>query len=103
MRKDRDRLVKVCCAPQFPMRIQGAPHPAATFSDLRREAWRYSCPTPAVEEKRHTWKRNTDPNWANGRQCNAAPILAFAPMSMATSRVRATFAYRFRSVTSPRL
>jgi len=28
MQQDRDRLVKVCCAPQLPVRIQGAPRPA---------------------------------------------------------------------------
>jgi ArsR family transcriptional regulator len=28
MQKDRDRLLKVCCAPQLPIRIQGAPRPA---------------------------------------------------------------------------
>src|SRR3954463_8257848 len=28
MQKDRERLVKVCCAPQLPVRIQGAPRPA---------------------------------------------------------------------------
>ena len=28
MQKDRDRLVKVCCAPQLPVNIQGAPRPA---------------------------------------------------------------------------
>jgi len=28
MQRDRDRLVKVCCAPQLPVRIQGAPRPA---------------------------------------------------------------------------
>jgi len=27
MLRDRDRLVKVCCAPQLPMKIQGAPRP----------------------------------------------------------------------------
>ncbi len=29
MQKDRERLVKVCCAPQLPMSIQGAPRPAS--------------------------------------------------------------------------
>jgi len=29
MQKDRDRLVKVCCAPQLPVRIQGAPRPTS--------------------------------------------------------------------------
>jgi len=28
MQRDRDRLVKVCCAPQLPVRIQSAPRPA---------------------------------------------------------------------------
>ena len=28
MRRDRERLVKVCCAPQPPVAIQGAPRPA---------------------------------------------------------------------------
>src|SRR5829696_7039730 len=28
MQRDRDRLVKVCCAPQLPINIQGAPRPA---------------------------------------------------------------------------
>ena len=26
--RDRERLVKVCCAPQLPISIQGAPRPA---------------------------------------------------------------------------
>lgn len=29
MTRDRDRLVKVCCAPQLPVRILGAPRPAS--------------------------------------------------------------------------
>jgi ArsR family transcriptional regulator len=29
MRRDRERLVKVCCAPQPPVTIQGAPRPAS--------------------------------------------------------------------------
>jgi ArsR family transcriptional regulator len=29
MQKDRERLVKVCCARQLPVRIQGAPRPAS--------------------------------------------------------------------------
>jgi ArsR family transcriptional regulator len=29
MRRDRGRLVKVCCAPQPPITIQGAPRPAS--------------------------------------------------------------------------
>jgi ArsR family transcriptional regulator len=28
MQRDRERLVKVCCAPQLPVAIQGAPRPA---------------------------------------------------------------------------
>ncbi len=28
MRRDRERLVNVCCAPQVPVRLQGAPRPA---------------------------------------------------------------------------
>ena len=28
MQRDRERLVKVCCAPQLPVRIQAAPRPA---------------------------------------------------------------------------
>lgn len=28
MQRDRERLVKICCAPQLPVRIQGAPLPA---------------------------------------------------------------------------
>jgi ArsR family transcriptional regulator len=27
MQRDRDRLVKICCAPQLPISIQGAPRP----------------------------------------------------------------------------
>ncbi len=27
MQRDRERLVEVCCAPQLPVRIQGAPRP----------------------------------------------------------------------------
>lgn len=27
MQRDRDRLVKICCAPQLPVNIQGAPRP----------------------------------------------------------------------------
>lgn len=27
MQRDRDRLVRVCCAPQLPVNIQGAPRP----------------------------------------------------------------------------
>ncbi|MBV9956836.1 MAG: metalloregulator ArsR/SmtB family transcription factor [Acidobacteria bacterium] len=29
MRRDRERLVKICCAPQQPVMIQGAPRPAS--------------------------------------------------------------------------
>ena len=29
MQRDRDRLVTVCCAPQLPVRIQGAPRPVS--------------------------------------------------------------------------
>jgi ArsR family transcriptional regulator len=29
MQRDRDRLLKVCCAPQLPVSIQGAPRPAS--------------------------------------------------------------------------
>jgi ArsR family transcriptional regulator, arsenate/arsenite/antimonite-responsive transcriptional repressor len=29
MQRDRDRLVKVCCAPQLPVSIQSAPRPAS--------------------------------------------------------------------------
>jgi len=32
MRRDRERLVKVCCAPQPPITIQGAPRPASLTS-----------------------------------------------------------------------
>ena len=28
MQRDRDRLIRVCCAPQLPISIQGAPRPA---------------------------------------------------------------------------
>src|SRR5215831_8544671 len=28
MQRDRDRLVRICCAPQLPVTIQGAPRPA---------------------------------------------------------------------------
>ena len=28
MQRDRERLVKICCAPQLPISIQGAPRPA---------------------------------------------------------------------------
>ena len=29
MQKDRERMVKVCCAPQLPVSIQGAPRPTS--------------------------------------------------------------------------
>ncbi|HLM57323.1 MAG TPA: metalloregulator ArsR/SmtB family transcription factor [Pyrinomonadaceae bacterium] len=29
MQKDRSRLQRICCAPQLPVRLQGAPRPAA--------------------------------------------------------------------------
>jgi ArsR family transcriptional regulator len=29
MQRDRERLVRVCCAPQLPISIQGAPRPAS--------------------------------------------------------------------------
>ncbi len=32
MRRDRERLVKVCCAPQPPVLIQGAPKPASIMA-----------------------------------------------------------------------
>ena len=32
MQRDRARLVKVCCAPQLPVAIQGAPRPASLTS-----------------------------------------------------------------------
>ena len=32
MQRDRDRLVRVCCAPQLPLRIQGAPRPLVMAS-----------------------------------------------------------------------
>jgi ArsR family transcriptional regulator, arsenate/arsenite/antimonite-responsive transcriptional repressor len=32
MQKDRERLAKVCCAPQPPVSIQGAPRPASLAS-----------------------------------------------------------------------
>lgn len=28
MQRDRERLVRICCAPQLPVKIQGAPRPA---------------------------------------------------------------------------
>jgi ArsR family transcriptional regulator len=32
MQRDRQRLVKICCAPQLPVSIQGAPRPAGLTS-----------------------------------------------------------------------
>jgi ArsR family transcriptional regulator len=32
MRRDRDRLMRVCCAPQLPVSLQGAPRPASFAS-----------------------------------------------------------------------
>ncbi|HJX93401.1 MAG TPA: metalloregulator ArsR/SmtB family transcription factor [Pyrinomonadaceae bacterium] len=32
MQRDRERLVRVCCAPQLPINIQGAPRPASLVS-----------------------------------------------------------------------
>jgi ArsR family transcriptional regulator len=32
MQRDRERLVKVCCAPQLPVSIQGAPRPTGFIS-----------------------------------------------------------------------
>jgi ArsR family transcriptional regulator len=29
MQRDRERLVKICCAPQLPVQIQGAPRPSS--------------------------------------------------------------------------
>jgi ArsR family transcriptional regulator len=34
MLRDRERLVKVCCAPQLPVSIQGAPRPASFVANL---------------------------------------------------------------------
>lgn len=34
MQRDRDRLVKVCCAAQLPISIQGAPRPASMNAPL---------------------------------------------------------------------
>ncbi|MCA1850431.1 MAG: metalloregulator ArsR/SmtB family transcription factor [Acidobacteria bacterium] len=33
MQRDRARLMKVCCAPQPPVRLQGAPRPAGLSAD----------------------------------------------------------------------
>ena len=32
MQRDRSRLMKVCCAPQLPVQLQGAPRPASLLS-----------------------------------------------------------------------
>ena len=32
MRRDRERLSKVCCAPQLPVQLQGAPRPTSLVS-----------------------------------------------------------------------
>ena len=32
MQRDRKRLVKVCCAPELPIQLQGAPKPASLIS-----------------------------------------------------------------------
>src|SRR5215204_4596119 len=32
MQRDRERLIKVCCAPQLPISIQGAPRPLSLVS-----------------------------------------------------------------------
>jgi ArsR family transcriptional regulator len=32
MQRDRERLVRVCCAPQLPVSIQGAPRPASMLA-----------------------------------------------------------------------
>jgi len=32
MQKDRQRLIRVCCAPQLPVSIEGAPRPASITS-----------------------------------------------------------------------
>jgi ArsR family transcriptional regulator len=32
MQRDRERLLKVCCAPQLPVQIQGAPKPASLMA-----------------------------------------------------------------------
>ena len=34
MQRDRERLVKVCCAPQLPINIKGAPRPAGIVADV---------------------------------------------------------------------
>jgi len=32
MRRDRERLTRVCCAPQLPVQLQSAPRPASLAS-----------------------------------------------------------------------
>lgn len=32
LQRDRDRLVKICCAPQLPVKIKGAPRPSVAAS-----------------------------------------------------------------------
>lgn len=32
MQRDRERLIKVCCAPQLPVKIQGAPRPVGLLA-----------------------------------------------------------------------
>lgn len=34
MQRDRERLVKVCCAPQLPIKIKGAPRPASLLNTM---------------------------------------------------------------------
>jgi ArsR family transcriptional regulator, arsenate/arsenite/antimonite-responsive transcriptional repressor len=34
MQRDRERLVKVCCAPQLPVNIKGAPRPAGLLNSM---------------------------------------------------------------------
>jgi ArsR family transcriptional regulator len=34
MQRDRERLVKVCCAPQLPVNIQGAPRPVSLVTNV---------------------------------------------------------------------
>ena len=40
MQRDRERFIKVCCAPQLPIRIQGAPRPVglANVNEQRNQA-----------------------------------------------------------------
>jgi ArsR family transcriptional regulator, arsenate/arsenite/antimonite-responsive transcriptional repressor len=39
MQRDRDRLVKVCCATTLPVRIKGAPRPASVRSSKSSVSW----------------------------------------------------------------